>query len=667
MVVAAAMLLLPILYVGLIGLTGYAVWWHATQNVGIVGESTSQWRVLLYLAPIIVGVVLTFFMIKPILARPAAGPDPQPLDQKDEPVLFAFIEEICRQVGARRPGRVQVDCAVNASASFVGRRFQPLRRDLVLTIGLPLVAGLSSRQLAGVLAHEFGHFAQGGGMRLTAIVRGVNAWFGRVVYERDQWDETLERWSTKADWRLAIVLGIARLAVWVSRQVLNGLMWGGHAISCFMLRQMEYDADSYEIKIAGSDTFIRTMARLRELDAAAHFAYGDVRAGLTRGKVPADMPTYLVERSRHLPPDVLAQFDRTPEETKIFDTHPSDADRVRAAEVAAARGVLIGGDDPALRLFRNFEALSAAVTRWHFESDLGLDVDGLALVDTTAALTESRQRAEHFNAIETFFGDRFTSYRPLRVTVDHLQSLSRRELQAEWAAAASAMAATGQEVTRGYEEFDRLEVKRQQAFAAGELFAAGFQSVRTADFDLAEGTATAAASEERTAIERQNALASTLEPFETKAACRLSCGVAFIRQSGSGGGHHDATAVVDALNALGSVIADVWDLRRLDIASDIVEANVSSSPTPEHAAAHHQTMDRRVAACRERIRKALASVPCPAAFTAVPMTLAERCGMPPDGPLASASEVVDRVLRLYLELLGCVAAAVLHEESNLSV
>ena len=88
-----------------------------------------------------------------------------------------------------------MDCAVNASAGFMHGPFSVFRRDLVLTIGLPLVAGLSAREFAGVLAHEFGHFAQGGGLRLTGIVRGVNAWFGRVVYERDEWDVKLERWA----------------------------------------------------------------------------------------------------------------------------------------------------------------------------------------------------------------------------------------------------------------------------------------------------------------------------------------------------------------------------------------------------------------------------------------------------------------------------------------
>ena len=83
-----------------------------------------------------------------------------------------------------------MDCLVNASAGF-GRDAGLFGQNLVLTIGLPLVAGLTARQFAGVLAHEFGHFSQGAGMRLSYVVRSVNAWFARVVFERDGWDESL--------------------------------------------------------------------------------------------------------------------------------------------------------------------------------------------------------------------------------------------------------------------------------------------------------------------------------------------------------------------------------------------------------------------------------------------------------------------------------------------
>ena len=78
--------------------------------------------------------------------------------------------------------------------------------DLVLTIGLPLAATMSVRELTAVLAHEFGHFSQGVGMRFSYLTVVINRWFARVVYERDAWDERLTEWSRESDVRIAIIL-----------------------------------------------------------------------------------------------------------------------------------------------------------------------------------------------------------------------------------------------------------------------------------------------------------------------------------------------------------------------------------------------------------------------------------------------------------------------------
>ncbi len=96
-----------------------------------------------------------------------------------------FIDRLCDAVHAPRPRRIDVDCQVNASAGFRrGMLSMLLGRDPVLTIGLPFVAGMNARQFAGILAHEFGHFAQGGGIRLIYVIRPISFWFTRVVYER---------------------------------------------------------------------------------------------------------------------------------------------------------------------------------------------------------------------------------------------------------------------------------------------------------------------------------------------------------------------------------------------------------------------------------------------------------------------------------------------------
>src|SRR4051812_37068095 len=267
---AFAMILLPGIYLGVIGVAAYGVFWHLTQNAYFLHGGAGFARLVAYFGPAFIGVTLVVFMVKPFFAKASTDREPITLDPVKERVLFAFIQKICELVKAPMPCRVDVDCQVNASASL---RRGLLSNDLVLTIGLPLAAGLDMRQFAGVLAHEFGHFAQGAGMRLTYVIRNINLWFARVVYERDQWDITLERTAKGIDLRIGIVLHAARGCVWLTRRILWALMHAGNTISCFMLRQMEYDADSYEAKLAGSDAFESTAARLQILNVATQFAF----------------------------------------------------------------------------------------------------------------------------------------------------------------------------------------------------------------------------------------------------------------------------------------------------------------------------------------------------------------------------------------------------------
>jgi hypothetical protein len=125
---------------------------------------------MVYVAPIAIGITMVIFMFKPFFSKPGTDSGRRSLKKADEPLLFEFIERICKAVGAPQPRRIDVDCNVNASASFGSGLLSFFSSDLVLTIGMPLVAGLTMRQFGGVMAHEFGHFAQGVGMRLTYMI-----------------------------------------------------------------------------------------------------------------------------------------------------------------------------------------------------------------------------------------------------------------------------------------------------------------------------------------------------------------------------------------------------------------------------------------------------------------------------------------------------------------
>jgi hypothetical protein len=140
LLVTIAIVILPLLYVAMILFAAYGVFWWATHFSWMLGGSANArlfvGKFVLYVSPLFTGCVVVFFMIKPLLARMPQGAQPLALNPANEPVLFTFIAQICKIVGAPFPSRIDVDCELNASAGF-RRGFKSLfGNDLVLTIGL---------------------------------------------------------------------------------------------------------------------------------------------------------------------------------------------------------------------------------------------------------------------------------------------------------------------------------------------------------------------------------------------------------------------------------------------------------------------------------------------------------------------------------------------------
>ena len=398
--VTAAMVLLPMLYVGLIAAAGWAVYYWATHFHFLLtslrgGPRLFLLKLVLYGGPLFAGAVLVFFMVKPFFARRPRHAQPLALNPAAEPLLFTFIAKVCESVGAPFPKRIDLDCQLNAAASFRRGMLSFLGNDLVLTIGLPLVAGLSLREFAGVLAHEFGHFTQGFGMRLSYVIRSINGWFARVVYQRDQWDAWLEEMGDTEVWWMSLVVGGARVAVWFSRLLLTGLMFAGHAIGCFMLRQMEYDADSYEIKLAGSQVFETTTRKIHVLGHSLDLAYRNMRVAWNQNRtLPENFPAYLLRTDSGVSPTWRQQLEDTMGlgATGIFDTHPSQGDRIRRARRAAEPGVF-HLDGPACSLFGSFDIPARQVTLLHYADDLGIPTVAAKLVPEKPSSTATSEPA----------------------------------------------------------------------------------------------------------------------------------------------------------------------------------------------------------------------------------------------------------------------------------
>ncbi len=386
LLVTVGMICLPIIYLALVFTVAWATWWWAVHSVVLVSSLTGGlWiffvRVALYLAPMFAGALTALFMIKPLFSRPPRPAQPLALNPGAEPALFAFIENVCRAVGAPRPKRIDLDCRLNASAGFRRGTLSFLGHDMVLTLGLPLVASLNLREFAGVLAHEFGHFKQGVAMRAGFLIYAINSWLARVVHERDSWDEWLGELADGEGTTLQLTVFFARLGVGFTRLLLSALMRTGLLMSGYMSREMEYDADECEIKVAGSEAFETLMAKLAISDAVL---VPSLRAASLRWKqcreLPDNIPAYLLLTAASIPAATRQQIVDTMglTRTKPSDTHPSKGDRIRRARQAAEPGIL-HLEGAASALFHDFAIAARQVTLVYYRDVARLPLHGARL------------------------------------------------------------------------------------------------------------------------------------------------------------------------------------------------------------------------------------------------------------------------------------------------
>lgn len=390
--VLAGLLLLPLLYLGLVlGIAGTVAWHFQHGQIWLM--RASQWSAhslagtgaglagLICLCIGTAGAIFLLFLIKPLFVPPLKRLPVVTLDPTEEKTLFVLVQRICELMGAPMPKDVRVDCSVNAAAGFRRGLSGFLQGHMVLTIGMPLVAGLTARQLAAVLAHEFGHFAQGGAMRLDYLIRTINHWFARAVYERDAWDQKLE--ALAASKHCLNGLGRAATAmIGAGRAVLKVLLQVGGVLSGFMSRQMEYDADVHAARMAGGNEYVDTLLKIEELIGAHNLMAQEFLELLGRNTLPNNVPGRLQRWEQEMD-EVVRQKIQTAalgRKTEWWHTHPSLKDRQKRLQAKRIPGVF-HLDSPAPELFADFASLSKTVSAHWYAVELGVNLDRLRLVD----------------------------------------------------------------------------------------------------------------------------------------------------------------------------------------------------------------------------------------------------------------------------------------------
>lgn len=530
--VGLGMLLLAAIYF-LLALSGipFSVWWVLHPPTVPPGQKIGVGGILMWLLPALIGLFLSLFLLKPLFAPDSSQSKPRRLKRDAEPLLFDYVDRVCDAVGAPRPASIRIDLDVNASASFRRGLSSFFSDDLTLTIGLPLVAGLNARQLSGVLAHEFGHFAQRTGLRVSNLIMRVNLWFLRFVFERDGWDERLEHWLATTNGWLFALLWCLKQTLSLSRWIVLGLSWLGRAMSGWLTRQMEFDADLHEIRFSGSKCFASTCRRLRELQVAHAFAMHHLEREFQDGRLVDDWSGMIAANLDEVTPETrkLLRIDEQKTKTGALDTHPCDFDRIAQANDEQASGVLHlekTGDTkeelPAAALFSDFKRICQVVTFEFYREMFGKKVKKETLHSVEALIERRNSEKEAGKALARYFQVEIPVMHPLPLSRDAFRKPdSAKDTAARLTEARRTML---KEVDPYKQLIERYTKARSSHFLAATA-AALLESnviIDASQFELSRSDLSTAEDKRDRAKQGVEHLAGRMLPFESAAGERLS-------------------------------------------------------------------------------------------------------------------------------------------------
>ncbi len=379
LIVLAVILVLPLFYFAALAGLIVGLVWLATSSYG---QSLAPG---LYWAGLAVGSLLLVCLLKPLFEPRRRRLAVYPLTSDQAPLLGEFIERVCQQIDAPPPQQLQLECSTRLAAEG--------RQGNTLTIGLPLAASLSVEQLGGLIGGQLALFRRGAACRPTNLIRAINGWLWRSVYEDSRFDAWLARVASRPGFSAAKLLVPLRAAKLVAQAVLFVPMFVGNTLAQGLVRQSELDADRAAARLIGRESFSATLVRQGVVDFTWEGVLAELEFLNKEQALPDSLPQQLALRMLDMTPELCAALRDTvvKQEEKPFDSRPSDEERLEATKGEPVGGVCVCGL-PARALFADYEATARKLTWDYYVATFGSNLvrTGLAQVKMPADANPKR-------------------------------------------------------------------------------------------------------------------------------------------------------------------------------------------------------------------------------------------------------------------------------------
>ncbi|MBX3409353.1 MAG: M48 family metalloprotease [Phycisphaeraceae bacterium] len=448
---AVFMIVVIVAFIAAIAGLGWLLYWHTTENTWMVTQGLGDSKrlgLLAYSAGGVFGLVLLIFLVYPVVWLFAPKPPPPDVSEiyaGEEPRLFAFVEMVCAKMNAPAPRRIFITGEANASAEMMGGLlglFGPSR--LGLHIGLPLVAGMDATSFAAVLAHEFGHFSQGAGMRATALLHRMSYWMLQAAYRPGGADAIIGGMLKPNSPAVFKMVGfLLNAAIWVVRLILKIVLIAGFAIAQAMSRRMEFDADAHAARFVGSAAAQAVWPKVYALGLASGEVDQMMAEHWKNKRLPEDLPMLIASFSKRLSPDARSSIKQMMEDKRTgwFESHPATGRRMAYIDSLREPGIF-RLDEPARSLFTNFDETSKRASYNHFKERVGDEIFTATFVPAETIFAGLKQEEERSGLCLKYLGFEPAEWRPLVLGMKELTPSS--DPQKSWARVKEARATLSQ-------------------------------------------------------------------------------------------------------------------------------------------------------------------------------------------------------------------------------
>jgi Zn-dependent protease with chaperone function len=298
---------------------------------------------LFMLALPFVGMVLDVLLALPALFEKMSQRDPFEFHVPPAWMegLQTLVEDVAHDRGVDPPDDIRLH------ANSVAHVYEDRKGQTILVIGGVALAVFSDTALAGIIAHELGHFAAGD----TGFSR-LSLWWQKVMGRLEG------RLLQRGGWSLLNPL------TWLIRgyHLLYSLAWAADS------RAQEYAADLHEEELVGAKLAASSLILISVTEQMPWVRLSSIAEGCVQAREP--MQAIFAEQARRARAARPSEWEDAcrralKEKTGLFDSHPCLKERLRAMGVSPRQALALAvpsSDAPARELCRNWKLIEKLMT-----------------------------------------------------------------------------------------------------------------------------------------------------------------------------------------------------------------------------------------------------------------------------------------------------------------